>query len=217
MGKPGREGLLRLPSPQLAPHLLGSHVSSFIDGQLVVVRVTEVEAYDGALDPGSHAYRGKTARNAALFGPPGTAYIYFTYGMHHCANVVCGPEGTASAVLLRAGEVIHGRETVLARRGNPKGPEAKLLSGPARLAQGLGLTLEQNGWRFGNGAAHPPDPGLGLENLSVSPSGHLAGPRTGVAGAGGAEEYPYRFWLPGEASVSPYRKAAPRKARGEWD
>ncbi|WP_411732694.1 DNA-3-methyladenine glycosylase [Paeniglutamicibacter sp.] len=212
-----RDELLRLPSLELAPHLLGAHVSSFIGGRLVVVRLTEVEAYGGALDPGSHAYRGKTARNTGLFGPPGTAYVYFTYGMHHCANVVCGPEGTASAVLMRAGEVVSGRETVLTRRGNPKSPEAKLLSGPARLAQGLGLTLEQNTVRFRNVTAGPPGPGLGLENLSVSPTGYLAGPRTGVAGAGGGEEYPYRFWLPGEPSVSPYRKAAARKARDGWD
>lgn len=212
-----RDELLRLGSLQLAPHLLGAHVSTFISGQLVVVRLTEVEAYDGALDPGSHAYRGKTARNAGLFGPPGTAYVYFTYGMHFCANVVCGTEGTASAVLLRAGEIVTGRETVLARRGNPKGLEAKLLSGPARLAQGLGLTLEHNTARFRNGTAAPPGPDLGLDRLAASPPEHLSGPRTGVAGSGGGDEYPYRFWLPGEPSVSPYRKAAPRRARGQRD
>lgn len=217
MNSPNRVGLLDLPSLQLAPHLLGAHVSTFIGGRLVVVRLTEVEAYDGHLDPGSHAYRGKTARNAGLFGPPGTAYVYFTYGMHFCANVVCGQEGTASAVLMRAGEVVSGRETVLARRGNPKGPEAQLLSGPARLAQGLGLTLEHNLARFRDGTAVPPGPDLALGNLAIAPAGYLAGPRTGVAGDGGGEEYPYRFWLPGEPSVSPYRKAAPRKVRGGRD
>lgn len=208
-----RDELLRLQSLQLAPHLLGAHVSSVVGGQLVVVRLTEVEAYDGAADPGSHAYRGKTARNAGLFGPPGTAYVYFTYGMHFCANVVCGSEGTASAVLMRAGEVVSGHETVLARRGNPNGPVAKLLSGPARLAQGLGLTLEHNLARFRNGIAVPPGPDLGLEKLVAAPAGYLSGPRTGVAGTGGGEDFPYRFWLPGETSVSPYRKAAPRKVR----
>lgn len=212
-----RDRLLRLPSLQLAPHLLGAHVSSFIDGNLVVVRLSEVEAYNGAADPGSHAFRGKTARNAGLFGPPGTAYVYFTYGMHYCANVVCGPEGTASAVLLRAGEVIHGLETVLARRGNPKAPEAKLLSGPARLAQGLGLTLEHNTAGFRPGTAPAPGPSLGLENLSPAPTGYLVGPRTGVSGTGGGTDFPYRFWLPGDPSVSPYRKAVPRKGRGGRD
>lgn len=213
MGTGNREELLALPSMQLAPHLLGASVSSFIDGQLVIVRLTEVEAYDGSMDPGSHAYRGKTARNAGLFGAPGTAYVYFTYGMHHCANVVCGSEGTASAVLMRAGEVLEGLETVLARRGHPRAPEIKLLSGPARLAQGLGLTLANNLASYASGVAGPPGPALGLENLAGSPASYLVGPRIGVAGAGGTEEYPYRFWLPGEASVSSYRKAAPRKSR----
>ncbi|WP_286135464.1 DNA-3-methyladenine glycosylase [Arthrobacter sp. UCD-GKA] len=208
MGTGTRDQLLALPSMHLAPHLLGARVSSYIGGQLVVVRLTEVEAYDGSGDPGSHAYRGRTARNAGLFGPPGTAYVYFTYGMHHCANVVCGAEGTASAVLMRAGEVVTGLETVLARRGHPKGPETRLLSGPARLAQGLGLTLANNTAGFRDGTAGPPGPELGLENLSGAPHPFLAGPRTGVAGAGGTEEYPWRFWLPGEPSVSPYRRAA---------
>ena len=128
-----------------------------------MVRLTEVEAYNGSSDPGSHAYRGKTKRNAALFGPPGTAYVYFTYGMHHCANVVCGSEGTASAVLMRAGEVLAGVDVVRARRGNSTGPAHLLLSGPARLAQGLGLGLRQNGTSL--------------------PAGHRRGART-LAGIG---------------------------------
>ncbi|MFF5794183.1 DNA-3-methyladenine glycosylase [Paeniglutamicibacter sp. NPDC012692] len=211
MGRRGWDGLLRLPSPSLAPHLLGAHVSSFIDGRLVVVRLTEVEAYNGAFDPGSHAYRGKTKRNAALFGPPGTAYVYFTYGMHHCANVVCGSEGTASAVLMRAGEVLEGEDVVRARRGDSTAPRQLLLSGPARLAQGLGLGLRENGTMYLPGTAAAPGPSLGLENLATFPLAHSSGPRTGVSGAGGSEAYPYRYWLPGEPSVSPYRRAAPRR------
>lgn len=207
-------GLLDLPSPSLAPHLLGARVSTFIDGQLVVIRLTEVEAYNGARDPGSHAYRGKTRRNAALFGPPGTAYVYFTYGMHHCANVVCGPDGTASAVLMRAAEVLAGEETVRARRGNSTAPAHLLLSGPARLAQGLGLVLEHNGAAYLEGTAAGPGPALGLENLADAPPEHARGPRTGVSGEGGTEAYPYRYWLPGERSVSPYRRAAPRQRGG---
>nr|WP_281070268.1 DNA-3-methyladenine glycosylase [Paeniglutamicibacter kerguelensis] len=203
--------MLGLDSVRLAPHLLGALVSSFIDGWLVVVRLTEVEAYDGASDPGSHAYRGKTKRNAALFGPPGTAYVYFTYGMHHCANVVCGPEGTASAVLMRAGEVIAGEDVVRARRGNNTGPAHLLLSGPARLAQGLGLSLRENGAAYRQGTAGGPGPSLGLENLATMPLAHCRGPRTGISGEGGGDAYPYRYWLPGEPSVSPYRRAAPRR------
>lgn len=202
--------LLGLAAPEFCPHLLGARVSSFIDGQLVVIELTEVEAYAGAADPGSHAYRGKTARNAALFGPPGTAYVYFTYGMHHCANVVCGEDGTASAVLLRAGKIITGEATVRARRGNNTGPAHLLLSGPARLAQGLGLSLEHNGKQYMHGTARGPGPSLGLESLAASAPEHSTGPRTGVSGPGGTEAYPYRYWLPGEPSVSRYRRAAPR-------
>ena len=94
------------PVLEVAPRLLGAVLRH---GD-VAVRLTEVEAYDGPDDPGSHAYRGRTPRNAVMFGPPGFLYVYFTYGMHHCCNVVTGPEGTPSAVLLRAGEVVAGVE-----------------------------------------------------------------------------------------------------------
>ena len=211
MGDGIRARLLALDAVRLAPHLLGALVSSFIGGRLVVVRLTEVEAYDGANDPGSHAYRGKTKRNAALFGPPGTAYVYFTYGLHHCANVVCGSDGTASAVLMRAGEVLTGEDIVRTRRGSNAGPAHLLLSGPARLAQGLGLSLHQNGTNFLEGTAGGPGPSLGLENLATIPLAHSSGPRTGISGEGGSNAYPYRFWLPGERSVSPYRRAVARQ------
>src|SRR5215217_2588813 len=121
------------PVLEVAPRLLGAVLRH--DG--VALRLTELEAYDGAHDPGSHAFRGQTPRNTVMFGPAGHLYTYFTYGMHHCANVVCGPEGTASAVLLRAGEVVDGLELARARRGSS--PDRDLARGPARLCKALGL------------------------------------------------------------------------------
>ena len=103
-------------SVQVAPDLLGCILEHQTAAGLVAVRLTEVEAYAGAADPASHAYRGKTKRNAVMFGPPGHAYVYFTYGMHFCVNLVCAANGSASAVLLRAGQVIEGEELARARR-----------------------------------------------------------------------------------------------------
>ena len=119
----------------MAPRLLGAVLRH---GD-VAVRLTEVEAYDGPNDPGSHAYRGRTPRNAVMFGEPGHLYVYFTYGMHHCCNVVTGPVGTPSAVLLRAGEVVAGAEIARSRRNSSS--DRDLARGPARLCQALG-----SGW-----------------------------------------------------------------------
>ena len=104
------------PSVPVAPDLLGCVLEHQTEAGLVAVELTEVEAYAGASDPASHAYRGKTARNAVMFGPPGHAYVYFTYGMHFCVNLVCLGNGSASAVLLRAGRIIEGEELARARR-----------------------------------------------------------------------------------------------------
>ena len=189
----------------VAPALLGATVSH--GG--VTVRLTEVEAYAGMADPGSHAFRGPTPRTRVMFGPAGHLYVYFTYGMHWCANVVCGVEGEASAVLLRAGEVVEGEDVARDRRhGIPRRDWAR---GPARLATTLGLRGEQSGLDVcadGGGAAfHGPE-------RHVPASRIRTGPRVGVAGAGGdAAAYPWRFWLDGEPSVSPYRPAKPRRRR----
>ncbi|WP_294568218.1 DNA-3-methyladenine glycosylase [uncultured Arthrobacter sp.] len=190
-----------------APLLLGAFLTHRGEEGPVTVRITEVEAYRGTEDPGSHAFRGRTARNASLHGPAGTLYVYFTYGMHYCANVVCGDDGRAGGVLLRAGEVVDGIETARARRGGPRS-DLDLARGPARLAQALGLDRRFDGADL---FAGPLD--LELPEAPVSAGEYATGPRVGLSGPGGGAEYPWRFWLPGEPTVSKYRPAKPRAAR----
>ena len=189
--------LLEGPVLDVAPRLLGAVLRH--DG--VACRLTEVEAYDGSNDPGSHAYRGATPRNEVMFGPAGHLYVYFTYGMHWCANVVCGPEGTASAVLLRAGEIVDGLETARSRRRAAR-VDRDLARGPARLCQALGIARDQNG--------HPlSTPPLTLE-LSEPAGDVRTGPRVGLREAA---DRPWRFYLPAEPTVSAYRPAARLRAR----
>lgn len=201
-----RRALAR-PALEVAPTLLGAHLTTRRPDGVVRLRVTEVEAYEGALDPGSHAFRGQTARNAVMFGPAGHLYVYRHLGLHHCVNLVCGPPGTASAVLLRAGEVVDGEEVALARRraaGVCRTP-VDLARGPARLAVALALDRSDDGADVvGGGAAVRLEPAT-----SGPPAGAVAsGPRVGVSGAGGAAEaFPWRFWLAGDATVSAYRRA----------
>ena len=189
---------LERPSVEVAPLLLGSIIHS----RGVSVRLTEVEAYLGELDPGSHAFRGLTKRNSVMYGEPGRLYTYFTYGMHVCANVICSPVGVASGVLLRAGEVIDGLDTARERRTTSK-TDDDLARGPARLAVALGITLGDNGDDLETGA-------VTLE-LATTAVPFETGPRTGVSGPGGTAQYPWRFWIPGERSVSPYKASVPKK------
>lgn len=192
---------------EVAPDLLGAHLSVTSPEGTVTVRLTEVEAYGGSDDPGSHAYRGRTARNASMFGPPGRLYVYFTYGMHWCVNLVTGPEGTASAVLLRAGEVVGGDELARHRRVTSK-QDRDLASGPARLAAALGLTGLHDGTSVDaeDGHVMPGHVSASLRVPEVRPGPWQHGPRTGVSGAGGSgAEYPWRYWLSGETTVSRYR------------
>lgn len=187
----------------VAPRLLGSTVTSTVDGQVVSLRVTEVEAYGGqAEDPGSHAFRRRTPRNATMFGPPGHAYVYFTYGMHWCLCVVTQPEGTAGAVLVRAGEVVAGEEIAAARRGSAI-RSRDLARGPARLTVALGITGAVDGVDLFSRDS----PVRLVLPPRVAPE-VLIGPRTGVGGDGALT--PWRFHLPDEPSVSPYRPAARR-------
>ena len=184
------------PAEQVAPDLLGC----LLVAAGVTVRITETEAYAGqGADPASHAHRGRTPRNEVMFGPAGRLYVYFTYGMHWCANVVTGAEGDASAVLLRAGEVRGGLE--LARSRRPGSTDRDLCRGPARLAQALAL----DGSSLGLDLLDPSSP---VRLLPGTHSGSVqTGPRVGVTlGA----DTPWRFWLDGDASVSTYRRRVPR-------
>ncbi len=170
----------------------------------VTVRVTEVEAYAGtAGDPASHAHRGQTPRNAVMFGPAGHLYVYFTYGMHWCANVVTGSTGEASAVLLRAGQVVAGLEVARSRRGSSV--DRDLARGPARLCQALGI----DGTAYGiDLLAADAAVRLRLPSTPVPQSRIAAGPRVGVTGAHDRE---WRFWIADDPTVSVYRRHTPRK------
>jgi DNA-3-methyladenine glycosylase len=162
------------------------------------VRLVEVEAYRGEIDPGSHGYRGLTPRNRTMFGPPGRLYVYFTYGMHWCANVVCGPEGVCEAVLLRAGEPIDGIELMRARRKGI-GNDRWLAAGPARLAQAMGLTNAHDGATLLRGG------NLWIvEDSRTSEYRELEIARTvriGL-GSGKGEHLPWRFVVPGHPHAS---------------
>ncbi len=183
----------------VAPRLLGG----LLHGRGVTLRLTEVEAYAGESDPGSHAFRGPTPRTRIMFGRPGALYVYFSYGIHVCANVVCSPEGEASAVLLRAGEVVGGIEFARQRR-TTSSSDRDLASGPARLCVAMGITLADGGTDLASGP-------IRLELPAHPPSAVANGPRTGVSGVGGGAAYPWRFWIPGDPTVSPYRAAATRR------
>ncbi|ACQ80613.1 DNA-3-methyladenine glycosylase [Beutenbergia cavernae DSM 12333] len=191
----------------VARDLLGALISVRSPEGTVTVRLSEVEAYGGSDDPGSHAYRGRTPRNATMFGPAGRLYLYFTYGMHWCANVVTGSDGEPSAVLLRAGRVVEGVELARRRRPTTKG-DADLARGPARLATALGLSGADDGASVDGTAGHVvPGVSRAALRLDRGPAGPWErGPRTGVAGDGGnGRVYPWRYWLTGDPTVSPYR------------
>lgn len=189
---------------QVAPGLLGAHLTSVLDPGPVTIRLTEVEAYGGVgEDPGSHAHRRRTARNATMFGEVGRLYVYFTYGMHWCLNVVAHGDGCAGAVLVRAGEVVAGHSIARERRPASR-QDRDLARGPARLAAALGV----DGTADGIDLLDPLSPVRLLADDSASPGVVLSGPRTGIAGAGAPT--PWRFWLDGDPTVSPHRPARPR-------
>ena len=201
-------------SVTVAPELLSCVLEHETADGLVAVELTEVEAYAGESDPASHAYRGKTARNAVMFGPPGHAYVYFTYGMYFCVNLVCAANGSASAVLLRAGRVIAGEDLARARRtkrtkGMAPVSFRDLARGPGRLCLALDIDRSLDGTDV-----CVPDSPLRMRWPDASTTDRSAerkvvsGPRVGVSSAA---EVPWRFWLEGDPTVSVYRPATPRR------
>ncbi|MFF8322736.1 DNA-3-methyladenine glycosylase [Streptomyces bobili] len=195
------------PVLDVAPELLGRLVVRITPDGPITLRLTEVEAYDGPNDPGSHAFRGRTARNSVMFGPAGHVYVYFTYGMWHCMNLVCGPEGEASGVLLRAGEVIEGAEQVRKRRLSARN-DKELAKGPARLATALDVDRALDGT---DACASGDTPIRVLTGTPVPADQVRNGPRTGVSGDGGV--HPWRYWVADDPTVSPYRAHVPRRRR----
>ncbi len=186
-------------SLEIAPLLLGAVFRHDSPAGAVAIRITEVEAYIGdGLDPGSHAFRGKTARNAVMYGEPGHLYTYFTYGMHVCANVVCSPAGEATAVLLRGGEVIEGLDLARERRTTAKN-DAELARGPARLVRALGIAMTDNGAPLDRAP-------FALEFPAEPVSGVATSLRTGVSGPGGRAPFEWRYYLAGDPTVSPYKR-----------
>jgi DNA-3-methyladenine glycosylase len=159
-----------------------------------VARLVEVEAYRGGDDPGSHAYRGCTPRNATMFGAPGGLYVYFTYGMHWCANAVCGPGERPHAVLLRAAAPIEGLDLMRVRREKAR-RDRDLLSGPARLAQAFGLDRTHDGLDLVKGAIRVVDDGV------APPDAPGTSTRIGLA-PGKGDVFPWRFYVPGDPNVS---------------
>jgi len=212
---------------EVAPRLLGGILTTVVGGETVAVRLTEVEAYHGAgtgptPDPGSHARMGRTARNATMWGEPGHLYVYLSHGIHSCVNVVCGPEGVAGGVLLRAGEVIEGQDAATRRRLERRGvvrSDRDLARGPGRFGDAVGLrhpihdgidaitsiahagavarlALRTEQFDVAEFSGAPPQtPGLLTR----------AGPRVGVAGIAGTDAFPWRFWIDGDPTVSAFR------------
>jgi DNA-3-methyladenine glycosylase len=180
------------PADVVARELLGAVVETQTAEGLVSVRLTEVEAYAGEGDAASHAWRGPTPRTEVMFGPPGHVYVYFTYGMHWCANLVCGVDGVAAAVLLRAGEVVVGVDLARERRG-PAPAERALASGPANLARALGLDGAWNG----DDVTRPS--GRLRVRAGEAQVDIVSGPRVGITRA---VEVPWRFSIAGDRHVS---------------
>ncbi|WP_409472945.1 DNA-3-methyladenine glycosylase [Streptomyces sp. HC307] len=187
---------------EVAPELLGAILTHETPEGTVSITITETEAYSGAADPASHAYRGRTPRNAVMFGPAGHLYVYRSHGLHWCANIVTGTDGIASAVLIRAGRVIEGEDLARKRRGaKVEGP--RLARGPGNFCQALGITAEHNGTDLLTGAS------VTLSEGEPVPAELIrVGPRVGVSRA---HDWQHRFYLAGDPTVSVYRLSSRAK------
>jgi len=190
--------LLDRPAPEVAVRLLGWTLRHVSPAGAVSVQLTEVEAYDGEVDPASHAFRGRTPRNAVMFGPPGRLYVYRSYGIHWCANVVCAAEGQASAVLLRAGRVVEGIDLARQRRGGHIRDDRGLARGPACLTQAMGIDSGCNGVDL-----LAPEAALQLRPGETPPA-VSSGPRVGISVA---TDLAWRHWVAGDATVSAYKRS----------
>ncbi len=187
----------RRPAEVVAADLLGKVVVSRVDGLLTAGRIVETEAYLGYDDPASHGYlHRRNARNEALFGPPGIWYVYLSYGMHWCANLVCQRAGLASAVLLRALEPLDGIDVMRRRRGAL--PDRQLCSGPGRLCQALGIDRKLDGMPMSKGLVSV------LRGNSLPADAVLATPRIGITKAA---DWPLRFHVSGSPWISRKEKA----------
>lgn len=170
-----------------------------IHGHGVSARITEVEAYGGCEDPASHAFT-RTPRSEIMYGPAYRLYVYRSYGIHLCANVVTGPTEIGAAVLLRAGEVVEGLDLARARRGTAAGRDVQLARGPGNLAQALGITLDD----LGSDLLDPASEGVRLGPEASGRRRIVAGPRVGVSKAA---DVAWRFWIEGDPTVSAYRRS----------
>jgi DNA-3-methyladenine glycosylase len=194
-GRPLPRRFFARDARELAPELLHKLLVRRVPGEPeLAARIVEVEAYCGTEDAGSHAFRGRTPRNATMFGPAGHLYVYFTYGMHWCANVVAGEDATAAAVLLRAAAPLEGVEVMRARRAAAR-RERDLCSGPAKLCQAFGITGAHDGVDLRSGELRLLDDG------TPPPPSPLVTTRIGLA-PGRGNEHPWRFAVPGDPNLS---------------
>ena len=198
------------PADVVAPLLLGA----ILHRGDVAIRLTEVEAYLGEIDPASHAHKGPTPRCRTMFGPPSCLYVYASYGIHRAGNLVCSPDGTATGCLMRGGEVVSGLDTVRARRG-PHAPDAGLARGPGNLSAALGLSLSDDGSLVHHGSS-PDRSGLSVADEDgfwieerQGPVEVVRGRRIGISKNADA---PLRYWIPGDPTVS-----SPRSRRVALD